>query len=54
VKQENKAKLAGVVKDIFGDDVPLNALFDIQVRHAVETTNTLTEYHNAMKFCFHV
>jgi glucan phosphorylase len=31
VKQENKAKLAAVVKETFGDDVPLNALFDIQV-----------------------
>jgi glucan phosphorylase len=31
VKQENKAKLAAVIKETFGDDVPLNALFDIQV-----------------------
>jgi starch phosphorylase len=37
VKQENKAKLAGVVKGIFGDDLPLNALFDIQVRLGVKT-----------------
>jgi hypothetical protein len=31
VKQENKAKLAAYIKSQFGDDVPLNALFDIQV-----------------------
>ncbi len=32
VKQANKAKLAAYIKETFGDDVPLNALFDIQVR----------------------
>lgn len=31
VKQANKAKLAAYVKETFGDDVPLNAMFDIQV-----------------------
>jgi len=33
VKQENKAKLAAYRRSQFGDDVPLNALFDIQVGH---------------------
>lgn len=31
VKLENKKKLAAYIKETFGDDVPLNALFDIQV-----------------------
>jgi hypothetical protein len=31
VKQENKAKLAAYIESQFGDDVPLNALLDIQV-----------------------
>lgn len=34
MKQDNKARLAAVIKETFGDDVPLNALFDIQVRHS--------------------
>jgi glucan phosphorylase len=32
VKLEKKKKLAAYIKETFGDDVPLNALFDIQVR----------------------
>jgi hypothetical protein len=31
VKLEKKKKLAAYIKETFGDDVPLNALFDIQV-----------------------
>lgn len=36
VKQENKAKLAAYIKSQFGDDVPLNALFDIQIKRIHE------------------
>ena len=35
VKLENKKKLAAYIKETFGDDVPLNALFDIQVRRVI-------------------
>uniref|UniRef100_A0A383VH92 Alpha-1,4 glucan phosphorylase n=1 Tax=Tetradesmus obliquus TaxID=3088 RepID=A0A383VH92_TETOB len=36
VKQDNKARLAAVIKETFGDDVPLNALFDIQIKRIHE------------------
>lgn len=32
VKQEKKKKLAALIKSMYGDDVPLNALYDIHVR----------------------
>lgn len=34
VKQAKKAQLAALIKSTFGDDVNLNAMFDIQVRRA--------------------
>nr|QKY15157.1 starch phosphorylase (SP) [Polytomella parva] len=36
VKQKNKAKLAAVIKKLYGDDVNLNALFDIQIKRIHE------------------
>jgi starch phosphorylase len=36
VKLENKKKLAAYIKETFGDDVPLNALFDIQIKRIHE------------------
>jgi starch phosphorylase len=36
VKLENKKKLAAYIKDTFGEDVPLNALFDIQIKRIHE------------------
>lgn len=36
VKRANKAKLAVYLKDTFGDDVPLDALFDVQIKRIHE------------------
>eukprot|EP00798_Chlamydomonas_sp_ICE-L_P021517 gene21517-28501_t len=36
VKQTRKAKLAAMIKNIHGDDIPLNAMFDVQIKRIHE------------------
>jgi starch phosphorylase len=36
VKRQNKAKLAAYLKELTGDDVPLDALFDVQIKRIHE------------------
>lgn len=54
VKQEKKKKLAALIKSMYGDDVPVNALFDIHVSYTCMTLmqECTCENYARMHLCY--